>query len=73
MEKRTWLRAAAVRALRTAAQSAAAAIGTAMLLSQVDWRAAVSTAALSAILSLLTSLAGLPEAEDGPGKRKAAP
>ncbi len=58
-----WWKAAGIRAVRTFAQTAAATIGTAAILSAVDWRMAFSAAALAAILSLLTSLAGLPELE----------
>lgn len=58
-----WLRAALVRAVRTVAQSAAAAIGTEVMLGAVDWPAVASTAALAGVLSLLTSLGGLPEVE----------
>ena len=57
-----WLKAALVRALRTVAQTAAATIGTAVMISEVDWRMVVSAALLSGALSLLTSVAGLPEA-----------
>ena len=57
-----WLRAALVRALKTVAQTAAATIGTAVMISEVDWRMVVSAALLSGALSLLTSVAGLPEA-----------
>lgn len=63
MTKKFW-EAAAVRALRTLCQSAIAAIGAAALLSEVDWAAVASTAALAAFLSILNSIAtGLPEAE----------
>ena len=58
-----WLRAALVRALKTVAQTAAATIGTAVMISEVDWRMVVSAALLSGALSLLTSVAGLPEVE----------
>lgn len=58
-----WFSAAGVRALKTFAQSAVAAIGTTATLGGVDWRLVASTAALAAILSLLTSVAGLPELE----------
>ena len=62
---KTWLKAAAVRAIKTMAQTAVAAIGTsAILLSQVNWIAVASTAAVAGILSLLTSLAGLPEVKE---------
>ncbi len=63
MLNKKWLKAAALRALRTVAQTAAAVIGTATLLSGVDWLGVISTAALAGILSLLTSLGGLPEAK----------
>ena len=58
---REWLRAAAVRSLKTVCQTAIATIGTAAVLSAVDWRAVVSASVLAGILSILTSLAGLPE------------
>ena len=56
-----WIKAAGIRCIRTACQSAAAVIGTAALMSQVDWKLVISTAALAGILSVLTSLGGLPE------------
>lgn len=59
-----WLRAALVRALKTVAQTAAATIGTAVMISEVDWRMALSAALLAGALSLLTSVAGLPEAQE---------
>ena len=60
-----WAKAAAVRAVKTLAQSAVAAIGTTATMGGVDWKLVASTAALSAVLSLLTSVAGLPEVEGG--------
>lgn len=55
-------RAAVIRAIRTAAQSAIASIGTCAMLTEVDWRVVLSTTALATILSFLTSIAtGLPE------------
>lgn len=63
MFTRTWLVAALNRALRTMAQAAIAAIGTTAVLEGVDWLVVASTAGLAAVLSLLTSLAGLPEVD----------
>ena len=63
MEKRTWIHAAAIRAIKTVAQTAVATIGTAAVLGEVNWIAVVSASALAGILSLLTSVAGLPEVE----------
>lgn len=63
-----WAKAAGVRAVKTMAQTAVATIGTAAVLSAVDGKAVVSAAVLAGILSLLTSVAGLPEVkgeEDG--------
>lgn len=58
---KNWLKAALVRAVKTLAQTAVATIGTTAVLSEVDWVLVASSAALAAILSLLTSIAGLPE------------
>ena len=58
---KTWWKAAGVRAIKTFAQTAAAMIGTALMISEVNWQTVIGTAALAAILSLLTSVAGLPE------------
>lgn len=56
-----WWKAAGVRAVKTLAQTLVATIGTAAVLESVDWRMALSASILAAILSLLTSIAGLPE------------
>lgn len=58
-----WFYAAGIRALKTCAQTAVATIGTAALMSEVSWPAVLSASVLAGILSLLTSLAGLPEVE----------
>ena len=62
-KKRTWIVAAGVRAIKTIAQAAIATIGSSAYLGAVDWRLVVSSAALAGVLSVLTSLAGLPEVE----------
>lgn len=58
-----WWKAAGVRAIKTVAQAAVAAIGTTALFSEVSWAVVGSTALLAGVLSLLTSIAGLPEVE----------
>ena len=58
-----WIKAAGVRALKTAAQTAAATIGVSMVMSDVDWLAVGSASLLAGVLSLLTSLGGLPEVQ----------
>lgn len=69
---RTWAKAAAIRAIKTVAQTAVAMIGTAVVVSAVDWRMVVSASVLAGVLSILTSVAGIPEAPDvrlkDPGK-----
>lgn len=58
---KAWWRAAGIRAIKTVAQAALGAIGTAALIGEVNWIAVASAAALAGVLSLLMSLAGLPE------------
>ena len=58
-----WWKAAGIRAVKTVAQTAVAAVGTTAMMSEVNWIVAGSTALLAGVLSLLTSVAGLPELE----------
>lgn len=58
---KTWFKAAAVRAIKTVAQTAVATIGTSAVMGEVNWLAVGSASLLAGILSLLTSVAGLPE------------
>lgn len=66
MSKRWW-KAAGIRALKTICQTAIAMIGTAVVLSDVNWLVVASASVLAGVLSMLTSLAGLPELEDDNG------
>lgn len=61
---RAWWKAAGIRALKTVAQAALGAIGTAALIGEVNWIAVASAAAMAGVLSLLMSLAGLPELKE---------
>ena len=61
---RKWMRAAGVRAIKTIAQTAIATIGTSAVLASVDWKMVVSASVLSGILSVLNSVAGLPEVKE---------
>jgi hypothetical protein len=63
MMNQKWWKAAGVRAIKTVAQTAVATIGTTAVLSEVNWLAVASASVLAGILSLLTSVAGLPEVE----------
>lgn len=58
---KTWIKAAAVRAVKTVCQTAVATIGTAAVMSSVDWRMVVSASLLAGVLSILSSIGGLPE------------
>ena len=60
---KAWIKAAGVRAIKTVAQTAVATIGTSAVISEVDWRIVLSASLLSGILSVLTSVAGLPEVD----------
>lgn len=59
-----WIKAAGVRAIKTVAQTAVATIGTAVVMGNVDWVMVASASALAGILSVLTSVAGLPELDN---------
>lgn len=58
-----WTKAAAVRAIKTVAQTAVGVIGASTVVSSVDWKLVVSSAVLAGVVSILTSVAGLPEVE----------
>ena len=58
-----WLKAAGIRAVKTMAQTAVALIGTTLVISEVDWMTVASASVLAGLLSVLTSIAGLPEVE----------
>lgn len=59
-----WIQAAGVRAVKTMAQTAIALIPASVMISAVDWRTVLGTAALSGVVSMLTSLAGIPEVDE---------
>ena len=59
-----WIKAAGIRAIKTVAQTAVATIGTAVVISSVDWTMVISASILAGVLSLLTSVAGLPEVKE---------
>lgn len=61
---KSWIKAAGIRAIKTVAQTAAAMIGTAVIMSEVNWVAVASASVLAGVLSLLTSVAGLPELDN---------
>ena len=62
---KTWLKAAGIRAIKTVAQTAVASIGANALITEVNWLAVLSASVLAGFLSLLTSVAGLPELKEG--------
>lgn len=59
-----WAKAAGIRAIKTMAQTAVAVIGTGAVISAVDWKMVVSSAVVAGVVSLLTSVAGIPEVEE---------
>ena len=68
VDTKKWIKAAGVRAVKTVAQTAVATIGTAAVLGAVDWTMVASASALAGILSLLTSIAGIPEVTGNGGE-----
>ena len=62
VDTKKWIKASAVRAVKTMAQTAVAVMGTSTVLSAIDWRMVLSSAIVAGIVSILTSVAGLPEA-----------
>lgn len=63
MNWKIWLKAAGIRCIKTMAQAAIAIIGTSAVMADIDWKIVISASLVAGILSLLTSLAGLPEVE----------
>jgi len=64
ISSKNWWKAAGIRAIKTIAQTAIATIGTSAVMSEVNWLMVLSASVLSGILSILTSIAGLPEVEE---------
>lgn len=67
---KTWIKAAGMRAIKTVAQTALATIGTSALMGEVNWVMVGSASLMAGILSMLTSVAGLPEVKDTEGADK---
>ena len=65
VDTQKWMKAAGIRAVKTMAQTAVAVIGTAAVVSAVDWKMTVSAAVVAGVVSVLTSIAGLPDVKDG--------
>lgn len=61
VDTKKWIKGAAIRAVRTMAQTAVSLIPAAQMIQQVDWKVVVGTAALAGVVSVLTSVAGIPE------------
>ncbi len=61
VDTKKWMKAAAIRAIKTMAQTAVSLIPAAQMIQQVDWKVVIGTAALAGVVSLLTSIAGIPE------------
>lgn len=66
----TWAKAASIRALKTFAQTAVGMVPAAALITEVDWAVVLGTAALAAVVSLLMSVAGLPEVDEEAGRHE---
>lgn len=64
VDTKKWMRGAAIRAVKTMAQTAVSLIPAAQMIQQVDWKVVVGTAALAGVVSVLTSIAGIPECEE---------
>ena len=67
VDNRKWLKAAGIRAVKTVAQAAIAGIGTAAALGQVDWKYVLSASVMAGVISILTSIAGIPEVGESEG------
>ena len=65
VDTKKWIKAAGIRAIKTVAQTAIATIGTSAVMGDVNWTMVLSASVLSGILSILTSIAGLPELKEG--------
>lgn len=64
VDTKKWIKAAGVRAVKTMAQTAVAVIGTAAVIAAVDWKVVVSSSVMAGIVSILTSVAGIPEVQE---------
>jgi len=64
IKSKAWLKAAGIRAIKTVSQTAIATIGTSAMICEINWKVVISSALTAGLLSVLTSLAGLPEATE---------